>query len=744
MVVDIDVVEDMDFQAMSYIDDDQAIGNNTRVESESSLRVEQFEDDNQVNPLRRLVVKAVLDAMTIMEDSGSSIKTFEDILTYGKKMLFTSLDDDIDVDVLASLWPKNWSNVQALLKEEGFSNPKEYYICICREEKEIKRNGKIRKKYHYTRKWSIMERKDEVCPNCGSCGYIKYYYLGLHEKMKNWFRDKEMCRKMLSHWEEKEHWLHRDTSWPLKKEFWDGKRWLDLQWFWDPDKTWPLPTRCVNCQAVISSETITNSPKNINGMFLLQCPECLNTFLHQVVTARGSPLNLAFIGHWDAWQPFNTSGRSCGSFEISIANMQKKDRAHVNEVYVVGFVPCTSVPNGVPEAYDPFLQPLMDDLCEGFIKGFEVSYPLDVAISNFQPNVKETVRVLMLCWSADHPGQCEIGKFINQGKCACRRCRLTGQQGEYSYHYYYGNNRYHVRYPFEERDIKSEEQALFDLDNETRISVRKKESSEKGFTGTSILHKYLYPLYGFDILHHMVFDVFHTVPLNLCKNQVQRLFDLEMVDSIYLDKQIQNFPWTTELKNGRIPTAVGKDGKGFAYWKAEAFQKFAFPMLECVMESQIQNQDLEILCLVSRFTELHFHSGRDGWTDNMIEMHRKMAHRLNVKIEETQGLEMCSISVHNMKHLHEDILNFSSADNYWCAVFERAVKDYVKRSHNCKGVEATFAKSEIRREYLKSLVGGQDQVDHHDNYVVLQVRNDCLSNIKITVIQWGFILKWLR
>ena len=87
----------------------------------------------------------------------------------------------------------------------------------------------------------------------------------------------------------------------------------------------------------------------------------------------------------------------------------------------------------------------------------------------------------------------------------------------------------------------------------------------------------------------------------------------------------------------------------------------------------------------------------------MIEMHRKLAQRINVKIEETQGLDMCTVSVHDMLHIHEDIINFSTTDNYWCAVFERAVKDYIKRSNNCKGVEATFAKAEARREFLKSL-----------------------------------------
>ena len=37
-----------------------------------------------VNPLRRIIVKVVLDEMNIIESSGASVKTFEDILDYGK------------------------------------------------------------------------------------------------------------------------------------------------------------------------------------------------------------------------------------------------------------------------------------------------------------------------------------------------------------------------------------------------------------------------------------------------------------------------------------------------------------------------------------------------------------------------------------------------------------------------------------------------------------------------------------
>ena len=220
------------------------------------------------NPLKEIVVKAVLDAMAIMEDCGVSIKTFEDILEYGKTMLLTFVGDDVDVDILSALWPKNWNAVQSLPKKEGFDDVKEYYICICRENKTFTRSGKTHTKYEYSRKWSIMESKDEFCSHCGKKGYIKCYYLGLNAKVKNWFRSESMCRKLLSHWDEREHWLGRATSWPVKKEMWDGERWLDLQWFWDPDQRWTRPTRCVNCKAIISAQTLSHCSKDDNGMAL--------------------------------------------------------------------------------------------------------------------------------------------------------------------------------------------------------------------------------------------------------------------------------------------------------------------------------------------------------------------------------------------------------------------------------------------------------------------------------------------
>ena len=53
-----------------------------------------------------------------------------------------------------------------------------------------------------------------------------------------------MCEKMIGHWKEKAHWLQQEhsendsNSWgySCKKEVWDGQRFAELSYFWDPEK----------------------------------------------------------------------------------------------------------------------------------------------------------------------------------------------------------------------------------------------------------------------------------------------------------------------------------------------------------------------------------------------------------------------------------------------------------------------------------------------------------------------------
>ena len=149
----------------------------------------------------------------------------------------------------------------------------------------------------YDGKYSVMENKHDRYPRCGNKGYIKYMYLGLENKGKNWFRNESMCTKRLAHWSEKEHWLENMEGWNLKKEIWDANRWSELQWFWNLESVWASPTRRLHYDILISAEHLINSRnRDAQGdLNTVECPVCFENFEHCIKMAKGSLSNLALI-----------------------------------------------------------------------------------------------------------------------------------------------------------------------------------------------------------------------------------------------------------------------------------------------------------------------------------------------------------------------------------------------------------------------------------------------------------------
>lgn len=139
------------------------------------------------------------------------------------------------------------------------------------------------------------------------------------------------------------------------------------------------------------------------------------------------------------------------------------------------------------------------------------------------------------------------------------------------------------------------------------------------------------------------------------------------------------------------------------FWKAEEYRKFAFPASEFVFGGVLPDEIFDTWIVIVRITELIFCCGRNGITLSMLKLLHKLIWRHNILTEETEGEKSCVISLHNLVYLPHDIKRFSSPDNFWCYVFERAVHSYVERSSNNKHLEMTFAKAESRRELLKFL-----------------------------------------
>ncbi|KXJ21525.1 RNA-directed DNA polymerase from mobile element jockey [Exaiptasia diaphana] len=343
--------------------------------------------------------------------------------------------------------------------------------------------------------------------------------------------------------------------------------------------------------------------------------------------------------------------------------MCKNDRCPAEEIYVIGFIPSYCLPKKRPCSLDPFLDPFISEAEELFISAVESS-------------------------------------------------SATGVK------YYFGDNRYHTRHPFDRCNLLEDLETMKEIDQEDRKSIRSKMSRNTGYTGLSILHR-LYKLYGFNVLTDFVFDMMHNLPMNVVSNHLQMLINSDKIDKNLTDDRLSAVPWS--------PGIASRLG----FWKAEEYQKFAYPVSECILAGQLDGLDYHIWQLVTRMVELVFsQSMREGWDITEVDLFHNLAQRYAILMEETYGLQFCKITVHNLFHVKEDAMRFSHPDNYWCFSFERAVNRYVNTSTNFKNIECTYAKMEKRRELMKLLNTSFLLQDSRRKPLIIDVDKMCAKNLE--------------
>ena len=81
------------------------------------------------------------------------------------------------------------------------------------------------------------------------------------------------------------------------------------------------------------------------------------------------------------------------------------------------------------------------------------------------------------------------------------------------------------------------------VDQEDRVSVRKRIASESGFTGCSILHR-LHSLYKFDVLKDFVFDAMHTLLLGNVKRHLDHYKEKGYLNNPVVEARLAKMPWT--------------------------------------------------------------------------------------------------------------------------------------------------------------------------------------------------------
>ncbi|XP_066932853.1 uncharacterized protein [Clytia hemisphaerica] len=300
-----------------------------------------------------------------------------------------------------------------------------------------------------------------------------------------------------------------------------------------------------------------------------------------------------------------------------------------------------------------------------YISGLEIDYPPGVYTED---GGKFTVRCMLLCWTGDYPGQCQVGKFSCKGTFGCRVDKCKGESVENSHTKYYIGNRDKYTNRWQQRKIEDEYDTMYDIEMKASIHAKLAAATKTGYTGLSLLHR-PYKLYGFNLFRDMTRDVMHLVALNLSKKLFKRIFAEYILQAEEFNEEMQSFPLTPELRDGHCPRHVDKCSS----WTAEEWKKFAFPMAEVLLKDKLPDNEFHLVWLTARIVELLFHR-RNGLDCLQLEKLEKICWRRLIRLEEEIGGKQCVITCHNSIHIGEDLLRFAHCDNLWCFGNERCVK----------------------------------------------------------------------
>lgn len=134
----------------------------------------EYEGSDQDMPTRdqttkNAIVPAIFHALDCIDKMGGSLNNFADLLTMAKVLYCKGAQLDLDNQDVVREWPKGWTDAKKVLADVGYTDAKEYFICL---------NDAHRCQ------WDILESSDAECQHCGEKGTIPYYYLGLETKVR--------------------------------------------------------------------------------------------------------------------------------------------------------------------------------------------------------------------------------------------------------------------------------------------------------------------------------------------------------------------------------------------------------------------------------------------------------------------------------------------------------------------------------------------------------------------------------
>ena len=361
---------------------------------------------------------------------------------------------------------------------------------------------------------------------------------------------------------------------------------------------------------------------------------------------------------WDGFSVAQTSLKSCWAVYLTVLNAGKENP--------VGSIPVLFIPSSSEKLIKhsnvvlaSFLKPLLADMEEIFLNEIDVVYAYPTEdISEHIPSLGIDVAIKLRgmrltwnkvnhenfgIWTGDHPAQCKVGCLKLGGYGGCRRhklsCRWRGIPDTNKGLVEYFDSRRQGRYPSSSRTTVATLESIQVWRELPEGKEKNLIAREAGISSASCLWR-LYDLYGFDVLHDLVYDIMHILSLCVFKKYVHLL--VKYAEERGLSKEVDEAMATMRKirpldVGARWPRSIYSLG----YYKAEEYQIFVMWCLPHILDHLNLDMNSTLGALGMVLNEIgrlfYSHSRKYGWTVKAMTHASAFLSAWRIRMEESAG-----------------------------------------------------------------------------------------------------------
>lgn len=376
-----------------------------------------------------------------------------------------------------------------------------------------------------------------------------------------------------------------------------------------------------------------------------------------------NPDNISFSWYTDGVPVFKSSKISMWPLYLTINELPFNERKRRENTLLLGLWYGDKKPNANSFTYK-FREALE-----------EISRGIEVQITRYDNIELKTVRGVLLMGTADLPAKSDFLNFVQfNGDYGCPACYSKGENvsliSKGSVHVY--------RY---ENEIKL--RTLNEcIEYANRASPDNPVMGIKGHTAFSKLMP--------DFIEGIAIDRMHCVDGGVVKKMLSLWFDIKFRSfpfSLYAVINVVNRRLMT-IKPPKYVHRMPRCIQDLLHWKASEYKTWLFhysvPVLEGILRQDYFNHYLLLVIAISMLNS-------EQITFSMVNIARDFLNKFVREFEHLYGLQFCSINIHQLRHLPDNVIKMEPLWVFFCFEYENLNGELLKLVHGTWHIETQIA-----------------------------------------------------